>query len=77
MIAANIDDNLIPPESRMISYLPTSHVASLLTDVFIMFIQGGCTHFANKDALKGNLLIYLTTARPNSFLGVPRIYEKI
>lgn len=61
----------------MLSYLPTSHVASLTTDVFLTFIGGGCIYFCNKDALKGNLLKYLTSCRPNIFLGVPRIYEKI
>ena len=77
MLQANIDKSIIPRKSKILSYLPTSHIASLSLDVFIVFINGGCTYFCGQDALKGNLGWYLQSVRPNVFLGVPRIYEKI
>lgn len=73
----NIGDDMIKPGMKIISYLPCSHIAALSLDVFMSFVHGACCYFADKDALKGELLFYLQSVRPNVFLGVPRVYEKI
>jgi len=61
----------------MISYLPTSHIVAAVCDIFFMPSIGGTVHFADKDALKGSLLQYLTKVRPTRFVAVPRVFEKM
>ena len=38
---------------RLVSYLPLSHVAANVTDIFVMMTCAGTVYFADKDALKG------------------------
>lgn len=61
----------------VVSYLPLSHVAGQLLDLFSHIYHGGEVHFAFRDALKGSLKLTLTNAKPTIFLGVPRVWEKI
>ena len=61
----------------MISYLPLSHIAANLVDVWAMFMAKGTMVFADKMALKGTLLATMQEARPTIFFGVPRVWEKI
>jgi len=39
-------------EERIVSFLPLSHVAANVTDIFVMFSCLGTVYFADKDALK-------------------------
>jgi len=39
-LSKNITDNIIIPDGKLLSYLPSSHIASLSLDVFITFIYG-------------------------------------
>ena len=64
-------------EDRVVSYLPLSHIAAQLIDIYCMLILGGCTYFAQPDALKGTLTVTLKEVRPTFFFGVPRVWEKI
>ncbi|XP_033107079.1 long-chain-fatty-acid--CoA ligase ACSBG2-like [Anneissia japonica] len=60
-----------------VSYLPLSHVAAQLMDIYIPLVGAGCTYFARPDALKGTLVDTLKEVRPTALLGVPRVWEKI
>ena len=60
-----------------VSYLPLSHIAANLADIWGMFLFKGTIVFADIGALKGTLGETLKEARPTTFFGVPRVYEKI
>lgn len=62
---------------RNVSYLPLSHIAASMMDIYVMMACQGTTYFADKSALKGTLTITLQEALPTLFLGVPRVWEKI
>ena len=55
-------------EERIVSYLPLSHVAANLTDVFVMITCSGTVYFADNNALKGTLTTTLKEALPTLFL---------
>lgn len=62
---------------RIVSYLPLSHVAAQVLDIFCHFYHKGTVYFAQPDALKGTLVNTLSECRPTLFFGVPRVWEKI
>ncbi|KAM4616213.1 long-chain-fatty-acid--CoA ligase ACSBG2-like [Polymixia lowei] len=68
---------LLQGEEVVVSYLPLSHVAAQLNDMWICIKFAGTTYFADPDALKGSLGTTLKEARPTAFLGVPRVWEKM
>lgn len=63
-------------ESRVVSYLPLSHIAGFQFDVIHTLIFGSVVYFAKPDALQGTLIETLQWCKPTFFLAVPRIWEK-
>ncbi|XP_029002873.1 long-chain-fatty-acid--CoA ligase ACSBG2 isoform X3 [Betta splendens] len=61
----------------VVSYLPLSHVAAQMVDIWVTMRVGGATYFAQPDALKGSLVNTLKEVRPTAFMGVPRVWEKM
>lgn len=64
-------------EKRMLSFLPLSHVAAQFVDLVCPLTIGLHVHFTDQNALKGGLIDYMLDVRPNYFLAVPRVYEKM
>ena len=64
-------------EEVIVSYLPLSHIAGNMVDIWAVMFSKGTTYFADKSALKGTLVQTLQEARPTIFFGVPRVWEKI
>ena len=67
----------VTQDDIFISYLPLSHSAAQMIDVWMPIAAKASVYFADKNALKGSLVNTLREVRPTFFFGVPRIYEKI
>ncbi|XP_063782627.1 long-chain-fatty-acid--CoA ligase ACSBG1 isoform X2 [Pseudophryne corroboree] len=64
-------------QESIVSYLPLSHIAAQIYDLWTGIKWGEHIYFANPDALKGTLVDTLREAQPTSHMGVPRVWEKI
>jgi long-chain-fatty-acid--CoA ligase ACSBG len=70
-------NELVFGTDRFVSYLPLSHIAGQLADIYLAISVGATCVFADPDALKGSLVVTLKEAQPTLFFGVPRVYEKM
>ncbi|KYO29874.1 hypothetical protein Y1Q_0017091 [Alligator mississippiensis] len=61
----------------VLSYLPLSHIAAQIADLWLFMYMGGTTCFAQPSALKGSLLPTLKEVRPTVLGAVPRVWEKM
>ncbi|XP_076863603.1 long-chain-fatty-acid--CoA ligase ACSBG1 isoform X2 [Brachyhypopomus gauderio] len=64
-------------QESIVSYLPLSHIAAQIYDLWTGIQWGELVYFAQPDALKGSLIRTLREANPSSHMGVPRVWEKI
>lgn len=71
------DWSLIMGQESALSYLPLSHLAAHLLDLYIATVCAGLVYFAQPDALKGTLLQTLLEVQPTRFVAVPRVWEKM
>lgn len=62
---------------RFVSYLPLSHIAAQVVDMYVPLCQRSEVWFARPDALKGSLVKTLQQCHPVYHMGVPRVWEKI
>uniref|UniRef100_A0A7S2UWN0 AMP-dependent synthetase/ligase domain-containing protein n=1 Tax=Fibrocapsa japonica TaxID=94617 RepID=A0A7S2UWN0_9STRA len=60
-----------------VSYLPLSHIAAQILDMYAHVYAGSKVYFAQPDALKGTIVQTLKEVRPTKFFGVPRVWEKM
>ena len=67
----------VTSNDSLVSYLPLSHSAAQMVDVWMAMSAGATVNFADKNALKGTLVHTLKEVRPTFFLGVPRVFEKM
>ena len=67
----------INQEDDFISYLPLSHSAAQMIDVWMPMASGAAVYFADRNALKGSLVSTLREVKPTVIFGVPRVFEKI
>ncbi|XP_029953055.1 long-chain-fatty-acid--CoA ligase ACSBG1 isoform X1 [Salarias fasciatus] len=64
-------------QESLVSYLPLSHVAAQMYDLWTGIQFGELVYFAQPDALKGSLVTTLREVCPTSHMGVPRVWEKM
>lgn len=67
----------VTSNEAVVTYLPLSHVAAQVEDIWIPIKYGATTYFADPDALKGTLVTTMKEVQPTGFLGVPRVWEKM
>jgi long-chain acyl-CoA synthetase len=63
----------LPDNLRLVSYLPMAHIAERMASHYLG-LWLACQVFYCPDALQ--VVDYITHARPQAFLGVPRVWEK-
>ncbi|CAG9317762.1 unnamed protein product [Blepharisma stoltei] len=61
----------------LVSYLPLSHSAAQIIDIFGCMYKKGILYFADENCLQGTLGNTLKEVRPTFFMSVPRVFEKI
>ncbi|KAK5867372.1 hypothetical protein PBY51_011872 [Eleginops maclovinus] len=64
-------------QESLVSYLPLSHIAAQIYDMWTGIQWGELVYFAQPDALKGSLITTLREVCPTSHMGVPRVWEKM
>ncbi|XP_056120905.1 long-chain-fatty-acid--CoA ligase ACSBG1 [Rhinichthys klamathensis goyatoka] len=64
-------------QESLVSYLPLSHIAAQIYDLWTGIQWGEQVFFAQPDALKGSLVDTLREVNPTAHMGVPRVWEKI
>lgn len=64
-------------QEEYISFLPLSHVAAQMADIYCPLTCCASVYFGDKNALKGSLIDTMKEIKPTKFLAVPRVWEKM
>lgn len=64
---AGIEAKVVYGHEEVISYLPLSHVAAQILDIFIPILYAGTVYFAQPDALRVRSVASLTRFFENIF----------
>ncbi|SEG65849.1 long-chain acyl-CoA synthetase [Thermomonospora echinospora] len=64
----------LPPHNTAISYLPFAHIADRVLSMYLPVVRAAHVHMCPDPA---QLTAVLREVRPDSFFGVPRVWEKI
>ena len=67
----------VETQERIVSYLPLSHIAGTMFDIYYPISKAATACYADSNALKGTLIENLQYYKPTRFLGVPRVWEKM
>jgi long-chain acyl-CoA synthetase len=66
---------LLVPHIRWVSYLPLAHIAERMFTIYLAVHTGGHVYFCHTAST--DLVRTVGDVKPNSFFGVPRVWEKI
>jgi long-chain-fatty-acid--CoA ligase ACSBG len=67
----------ISEDTKIVSFLPLSHIAAQMIDINAAVVTGHCVWFAQPDALKGSIKDTLLEVKPTLFFAIPQLWEKI
>lgn len=73
----NVSGQKLYVGEKFISYLPLNHILAQLMDIYIPICTMGIVWIADKNSLKNNFVETLKKVKPNVFVSVPRLWEKI
>ena len=62
-------------QETVVSFLPLSHIAAQMADLYCPLAVGGVVGFPDSNALKGPLVENMKEIKPTKFLAVPRVWE--
>ena len=62
---------------RILSYLPLSHIAAQMIDIYLMMKIGGVTYFYDENIIKSSFVLSIKEVKPTLFFAVPRVWEKL
>jgi long-subunit acyl-CoA synthetase (AMP-forming)/aminoglycoside phosphotransferase (APT) family kinase protein len=64
----------IPAPYRTVSYLPTAHIVDRIVSIYLTLLLGGEVSFSPTQEALNRVISH---CRPTTFVGVPRIWEKL
>ena len=73
----NISDQKLYVGEKFISYLPLNHILAQLMDIYIPICTMGKVFISDRDSMNKSLNDTLKLIKPNIFISVPRVWEKI
>jgi long-chain acyl-CoA synthetase len=74
LMTATVSGMLVP-RVRWVSYLPLAHIAERMFTIYLAVHTGGHVYFCHTAST--DLVRTVGDVKPNSFFGVPRVWEKI
>ena len=73
-VAVTIANGTASRRERLVSYLPLAHIAERMLSIYLPVATAGHVHFC---PVATELIGVVGAAKPTSFFGVPRVWEKV